>query len=136
MPLLGWLLGISFARYIEQVDHWIAFGILLIIGVNFIRESRKEVDVKVENSLKMGALLLAALATSIDACAVGLSLSMSGKTILVPALIFGIVTFACSLTCYRIGAKLGEKFGPKLMCVGGIILIGIGCKILVEHLFF
>lgn len=136
MPAIGWFGGDLIASYIEAVDHWVAFVILLIVGVNFIRESRHEVEVKTESFIKPLPLLMAALATSIDACAVGFSLSLSGNPILIPALIFGVVTFLCSMTCCRIGAKLGERFGSKLLCVGGIILIGIGTKILIEHLFF
>ena len=136
MPAIGWFGGDLIASYIETIDHWVAFGILLVVGINFIRESRHDVEVKTENFIKPLPLFMAALATSIDACAVGFSLSLSGNPILIPAIIFGVVTFLCSMICCRIGAKLGEKFGPKLMCVGGIILIGIGTKILIEHLFF
>ena len=136
MPVIGWFGGELIASWIEAVDHWIAFTILLIIGIKFIIDSRHETEVKVEDVLNPLAVFIAAIATSIDACAVGFSLSMTHQPILIPAIIFTIVTFICSLTCCRLGAKLAEKLGSKFMLYGGIILIGIGTKILIEHLFF
>ncbi len=129
MPAIGWLCGSFIQRYVEAFGHWIAFGILMILGVKFIIDSRREE----QEEIRIGflAILLAAFATSIDALAVGFSLAMDQKPILVPAAIFGVVTFACSMIACRIGAKLGEKFGPKLLLIGGIILIGIGVKIVV-----
>ena len=136
MPVFGWLGGELVASFIEAVDHWVAFGILLILGIKFILDSRKDEEIKVESMLKPLPVFIAALATSIDACAVGFSLSISQNPILVPAIIFAGVTFFCSMICVRLGAKLGEKLGKKFMIIGGGILILIGVKILVEHLFF
>ena len=136
MPALGWLGGYMVAELIRAVDHWVAFGILLFLGCKFIWDSRHETEVKVQDVLKPGPIFLAALATSIDACAVGFTLSMTQKPIVIPAIIFTLVTLGCSLLCCKLGAKLGEKMGPKFMLVGGIVLILIGSKILVEHVFF
>jgi putative Mn2+ efflux pump MntP len=135
MPVIGWLGGELVADFIQAVDHWVAFGILLIIGVKFIWDSREEVDVKVESDLKPLAVLIAAFATSIDACAVGFSLSMAQDPIVLPSILFAVVTFFCSVLCVRLGSKLSEKFGNKFMIIGGCILILIGVKILVEHLW-
>ena len=135
MPALGWLGGEVIAEYLRAIDHWIAFGILLVIGIKFILDSRKEEEVDVQKMLHPVTIFLSAIATSIDAFAVGFSLSMAEQPIVLPALIFAVVTFGCSLGCCFIGAKLGEKFGPKLLIIGGIILILIGTRILVNDLF-
>ena len=133
MPALGWWGGTWISQWLERWNHWIAFGILLIIGIKFIYDSRHEAEVKDDVLMHPLLLLLLAIATSIDAFAVGFSMSLTQKPILVPALIYGVVTMICSLVCSRIGAKVGEKFGTKLLVIGGIILIGIGIKILLEH---
>ena len=135
MPALGWLGGEMVADFLSAIDHWVASGILLVIGIKFILDSRKKEEVDVGKMLHPLAIFFSAIATSIDAFAVGFSLSMTGEPIVVPALIFALVTFACSLACCYIGAKLGEKFGPKLLIVGGIILILIGTRILVNDLW-
>lgn len=135
MPAIGWCGGELVARFVETFGHWIAFGILIVVGGKFILDSRHETETEVKDVLKPWPIIIAAFATSIDACAVGFSLALDGAPIVIPALIFGIVTFVCSLVCCKIGSKLGEKFGPKLLLIGGIVLILIGVKILVEKLF-
>ena len=112
-----------------------AFVILLIVGGKFILDSRHENDAEVKSILKPLPIFLSAFATSIDACAVGFSLAMEEQPILVPALIFGVVTFMCSMICCYIGSKIGEKLGPRLLLIGGIVLILIGIKILISGLF-
>lgn len=134
MPTLGWLGGAALSSWIAAFDHWIAFGILLVVGVKFIWDAFHEEEVKVEQILKPLPIFLAAFATSIDAFAVGFSLNLSGSPIVAPAIIIAITTFFCSLICHRLGAKIGEKFGPKLLIIGGVILILIGGKILCEHM--
>lgn len=133
MPVIGWAGGELVAEFIAAIDHWVAFVILVIVGGKFIWDSRHESEVEVKDVLKPLPIFLAAFATSIDACAVGFSLSLSGNPIVLPACIIALVTFLCCLICCRIGAKLGEKFGPKLLLIGGLVLIGIGIKILCEH---
>ena len=135
MPVIGWLGGEGLAGFLEAVDHWVAFAILVVVGGKFIYDSRQEEEIDVKDVLKPWPILLAAFATSIDACAVGFGLSMAHEAIIVPAIFFTTVTFLCSLICCRIGASLGEKYGPKLLLVGGIVLILIGFKILLGDLY-
>ena len=134
MPVIGWFGGELVAQFIEAIDHWVAFVILVIVGGKFIYDSREESDVEVKDVLKPLPIFLAAFATSIDACAVGFTLSLNGDPIVLPACIIALVTFLCCLICCRLGAKIGEKFGSKLLVMGGLVLIGIGIKILLEHL--
>lgn len=135
MPAIGWLGGELVERIVERFGPWIAFFILLVIGIKFILDSRKDEAIETKDILKFVPLLLTAFATSIDACAVGFSLALAGEPIVFAAIIFAVVTFFCSLFACWIGAKLGEKFGPKLLLIGGIILILIGCRILIHSLF-
>lgn len=135
MPAIGWGGGELIYRFVDTFGHWIAFAILLIVGGKFILDSRHENDAVAKDVLKPWPIIVAAFATSIDACAVGFSLALDSAPILIPALIFGVVTFLCSMLCCKIGSKLGEKFGPKLLLIGGIVLILIGVKILLEKLF-
>lgn len=135
MPALGWLSGELIYRFVQAWGHWIAFAILLVVGTKFILDSRHENDAEVKNILQPIPIFLSAFATSIDAYAVGFTLAMEEQPIIVPALIFGIVTFACSIGCCRIGSKIGEKLGPKLLLFGGIVLLFIGIKILFSGLF-
>ncbi len=135
MPVIGWCGGELVAQLVETFGHWIAFAVLLAVGGKFILDSRHENDAEAKDVLKPWPIIVAAFATSIDACAVGFSLALDGSPILIPTLIFGVVTFLCSMICCRVGAKLGEKFGPKLLLIGGIVLILIGVKILISHLW-
>lgn len=138
MPLVGWLAGLTVRRYIVQVDHWIAFGLLSFIGGKMIWESlRKEKDCGEKSCpMDLSNLVILAVATSIDALAVGLSLSFLNVSIFIPALIIGCVTFAISLAGVYIGKKFGHLFEKKMELIGGLVLIGIGVKILLEHLIF
>ena len=147
MPLLGYLLGSQFKDYITCVDHWIAFVLLLIIGVNMIREALgKEEDGEVcpkeENPFAFKTMLMLAVATSIDALAAGVSFAFLGvcnfASILPPIGIIGFVSFALSLAGLMFGIRCGCGIARKLRSElwGGIILIVIGTKILIEHLFF
>lgn len=135
MPLLGWLVGIKFSDYIIHIDHWIAFFILSIIGLKMIHESRKdEKNEKTYNPLNNKILLILAIATSIDALAVGVGFSFLQIPILSPVLIIGIITFILSTVGVIIGNKSGVFFKNKAEFLGGIILIIIGFNILFEHL--
>jgi putative Mn2+ efflux pump MntP len=136
MPVVGWAAGLVFVRFMASLDHWIAFGLLVFIGGRMVWESRKkEGECKDSmNCLHVPTLLLLSLATSIDALAVGLSFSMLGIQIVVPVLIIGSITFLICFAGVYIGKELGHFFENKLELIGGIILIGIGIKILVEHL--
>jgi putative Mn2+ efflux pump MntP len=135
MPILGWLAGLSFREIISDVDHWIAFGLLFLIGCKMIYESSKmEVNNKKINPLDVYVLLMLSIATSIDALAIGLTLSFLNVPIILPSIIIGTITFSLSVIGVYFGNKFGHYFERKIEMVGGFILIGIGIKILIEHL--
>jgi putative Mn2+ efflux pump MntP len=135
MPLLGWLVGFTLKELITDIDHWIAFFLLLIIGARMLYESffGKEKDIPI-NSLNIGTLLLLSIATSIDALVVGMSLALINVPIITPIIIIGCVTFILSHIGVFLGKKVGQFFARKVGVVGGLILIAIGTKILLEHL--
>ncbi|MBW2091645.1 MAG: manganese efflux pump [Deltaproteobacteria bacterium] len=136
MPVMGWLAGIGFRGLISGVDHWIAFGLLVFIGGKMIYEAfGVNAGEKGRRAMNNYTLFILAIATSIDALAVGLSLSLLKVSILLPIVIIGSVTFFLSILGLVIGHKLGLFFGKKVEILGGLILIGIGIRILVEHLF-
>ena len=135
MPLIGWSAGLSFRNYISGIDHWIAFGLLGIVGCKMIYESFKmEVNNKKIDPLNVYVLLMLSIATSIDALAVGLSLSFLNVSIAPPAIIIGVVTFLLSIFGVYFGNRFGHYFERKIEIIGGLILIGIGVKILIDHL--
>jgi manganese efflux pump family protein len=136
MPALGWLVGSTVAHFIAPFDHWIAFGLLAFVGVRMIRSglSPDEESYRADPS-RGGTLVLLSLATSIDAFAVGLTLAMLSVPIVYPVLVIGIVTGALSLLGLLAGNRLGKTFGKRMEVVGGIILIAIGIRIVVTHLF-
>ena len=139
MPLIGWAAGTLFEKYITQFDHWIAFGLLLLLGGKMIydgifdKDEQKEGE---EKPLKLGflTLLVMAIATSIDALAVGVTFAFLKVNIWMAVSIIGATTFAFSLVGVGIGVKVGDKFKNKAEIFGGVILILIGLKILLEHL--
>ena len=136
MPLIGWLAGERFKDSIAAYDHWVAFGLLALVGGKMIFESfklKKAKDPAVDPSSILVVLTLA-VATSIDALAVGVTLSLVTDSILFAVLMIGIITFALSLAGIRIGMKVGHFFENKIEIFGGIILLLIGIKILLEHL--
>ena len=135
MPLFGWLTGRGLRGFISSVDHWVAFGLLSLIGGKMIYESVKSGSgEKGEKSLDVGVLLVLSIATSIDALAVGLSFAFLNVSIVAPILVIGLVTFSLSLLGVLVGNKVGHFFENKIEILGGIILIIIGIKILSEHL--
>ena len=136
MPLIGYLIGAQFQAQIEMFDHWIAFTLLFIIGANMIREALKGNDENEdgEADLSVKGMLILAVSTSIDALAVGVTFAFL-KTSIVPAIsIIGISTFIISILGVKIGNVFGLKFKKKAEIAGGIVLILIGTKILLEHL--
>ena len=133
MPIIGWIVGLSIIDLISGFDHWIAFGLLTFIGVRMIYESVIKESKKVVSSSSFRVLIILSLATSIDALAVGLSLSFLETSITTPAFIIGIITFSLSFLGVFIGKKFGSYF-EKIGVLGGIILIVIGLRILIEHL--
>ncbi|MCX5645518.1 MAG: manganese efflux pump MntP family protein [Phycisphaerae bacterium] len=135
MPIIGFLAGLSLKDYIEAYDHWIALALLSFVGGKMIYESFK-IDAVERNRDPSNPLVLLALsfATSIDALAVGITLSLLKTPILLAVTIIGLVTFGLSYTGVAIGKRFGHFFESKVEIVGGIILIAIGIKIVVEHL--
>ncbi len=135
MPLIGWLAGMGLRDYICGVDHWIAFGLLSMIGCKMIYESTKlETERKQINPLNVSLLLILSIATSIDALAVGVSFAFIQMAIITPIIVIGIVTFLLSYLGTFVGNKFGHFFEKKIELAGGLILIGMGTKILIEHL--
>ena len=139
MPLVGFLLGTLFAAAIQAVDHWIAFALLALIGVNMLREAleKHDCDCCKESSadLSVKTMFVMAIATSIDALAVGISLAMAGNVNIVLAVVLiGVTTFLLSALGVKIGNIFGTRFEKKAQCAGGVILVLLGVKILLEHL--
>lgn len=133
MPVIGYFAGRSFAHLIENIDHWIVFFLLLLIGGNMIKETFGEEET-VNDSFGFKTMLLLAIATSIDALAVGVSFAFLKVNILYAATFIGITTFVCSAFGIKIGNVFGSKHKAKAEIAGGIILIFIGTKVLLEHL--
>jgi putative Mn2+ efflux pump MntP len=135
MPVIGWLAGLGLISFISGIDHWIAFGLLVFIGCKMIYESIKiESREDKSNPLNFYVLLMLSVATSIDALAVGLSFAFLKISIATPIIVIGTVTFMLSFVGVFAGNKFGHFFENKIEIAGGIVLIGIGLKILVEHL--
>jgi len=134
MPLIGWAAGTTFNKYISSFDHWLAFALLVIIGGRMMYESFTKKPEEVRNCLHFPTLLLLSLATSIDALAVGLSFAMLNTNIWYPIAIIGAITFFISMAGMRFGKSVGPLFGKRIELIGGLVLIGIGMKILIEHL--
>jgi putative Mn2+ efflux pump MntP len=135
MPAIGWFAGLSLRNLISELDHWVAFVLLAAIGGKMIYESFKlESDKKQINPLRPDVLLLLSIATSIDALAVGVTFAFLNIAIVWPVLIIGLITFGTCFIGVFIGDKFGHIFESKIELAGGLILIAVGLKILLEHL--
>ncbi len=134
MPIAGFCLGSSFYDLISAYDHWVAFLLLLLIGANMIREALSGGDEGKDPDMSPKAMLPLAVATSIDALAVGISLSMEEADVLVPAAVIGAVTLAISAAGVKLGSLFGDRYGSGAEAVGGAILILIGLRILLDGL--
>ena len=134
MPFLGYLLGAGFKDAISAYDHWVAFILLALIGGNMIRESREDEEESLDASLSFRSMVLLAIATSIDALAVGVTLAFLAVPILSSVCFIGVVTFCLSLVGVKAGNVFGCKYKSKAEFVGGLVLILIGLKILLEHM--
>ena len=137
MPLIGFFLGTLFADAIEAFDHWVAFGLLAIIGINMLKEAfeNDECENCGSDDLSVKKMFVMAVATSIDALAVGVSLAMAGGVnIFLAIALIGVVTFAMSAAGVKVGNVFGSRFEKKAQIAGGCILILLGVKILLEHL--
>ncbi|MCW4040219.1 MAG: manganese efflux pump MntP family protein [Candidatus Bathyarchaeota archaeon] len=134
MPVIGWLVGTSILGIISQYDHWVAFGLLLVIGSRMIYEAVQTDVTTILSIHKLSMLVMLSLATSIDALAVGLSLSILDIPIVIPGLVIGIITWILSFLGVYLGHIVGAKVSSKVSILGGLLLIGIGAKILLDHL--
>lgn len=141
MPLIGWLGVSTFTSYLENIDHWIAFGLLTFLGGRMIRESFLPEEEKKIKPRKLKTQVILAIATSIDALAVGISFACTGfsnlRMLACPLLIIGFVSFIMSIIGVLLGVRFGKPIARKLKpeLIGGIILIGIGIKVLLSHLY-
>lgn len=134
MPVIGYFLGNTFESLITQIDHWIAFVLLTTIGAKMLFDALSNGSESCNDAVDLKTMLPLAIATSIDALAVGITLAFLKVNILVSALIIGITTFIMSFIGVKLGNKFGSKYEKKAQVLGGIILILIGTKILLEHL--
>lgn len=139
MPFIGYWVGSLFSEYIEAFDHWVAFALLSLIGINMLREAFSKDDEcscsrEEKNEFAPAKMIVLAIATSIDALAVGIALSfdLAGNEILPAVLLIGVITFALSVVGVKVGNLFGAKYKSKAEIAGGVILIGIGLKILLE----
>ena len=133
MPLAGYLLGSRFQSMIQRVDHWIAFVLLALIGANMVRESQGEAE-HLDDSFTPGTMLPLAVATSIDALAVGVTFAFLNVRIIPAAALIGVTTFALSAIGVRLGSVFGARYQARAELAGGIVLILMGVKILLEHM--
>lgn len=137
MPALGYVLGTTFANKIAAIDHWIAFILLALIGANMIKEALSSDDDECQDdSLRLGDLIMLSIATSIDALAVGITFAFFNVSLLFSVSMIGIITFIICVIGVKVGNVFGEKYKSKAELAGGLILIVMGAKILIDHLFF
>jgi putative Mn2+ efflux pump MntP len=135
MPVIGYLTGLTISQYISEYDHWVAFGILAAVGLKMIYESFKiKEERKAMHPANVVMLLALAIATSIDAMAVGITLSLITKQIVEAVIIIGLVTFGLCCAGVYIGKRFGHFFESGIEAIGGLVLIGLGVKILLQHL--
>jgi manganese efflux pump family protein len=139
MPLAGWSVGRFASGYVKAFDHWIAFVLLSAIGGKMLFEALhtgKEANAEKKDPHNIFLVITLAFATSIDAAAVGISLSFLNVAVVLPSIIIGITTAVLSFIAYYLGCRFGDLWGKKIEIIGGVILVGLGVKILIEHLFF
>ena len=134
MPVIGFFLGATFEGVVTQVDHWIAFGLLTFIGINMLKEALGKDEENHDDSVDFKTMSMLAIATSIDALAVGITFAFLKVNMILASSMIGIVTFAICVIGVKIGNKFGDKYERKAETVGGLILILMGIKILLEHL--
>ena len=134
MPLIGYFLGVGFQDKVETIDHWIAFILLLTIGINMIKDIYSKEDDDKNDNINFKEMVILATATSIDALAVGITMAFLDVNIIFAVFLIGIITFTISAIGVKIGNVFGDKYEKKAKLTGGIILILIGIKILLEHL--
>lgn len=137
MPFIGYHLGLAFSDKIAFIDHWIAFILLVLIGINMIKEGlEQDEDNEQDDTLRIGGLIMLSIATSIDALIIGMTFAFLNVSIIPSIIVIGIITFVLCIIGVKVGNVFGEKYRSKAEFIGGAILVLIGIKVLVEHLFF
>ena len=134
MPVIGYFLGTTFETLVTQIDHWIAFALLSFIGINMLKEAFSKDTENCNDNVDFKTMIVLAIATSIDALAIGITFAFLKVNLIVSVLMIGIITFILSVIGVKIGNKFGDKYERKAETVGGLILILMGIKILLEHL--
>lgn len=134
MPVIGYFLGTTFERFITNVDHWVAFILLVGIGINMVKEAFDKESENRNDNVDVKTMLVLSIATSIDALAIGITFACLKIHIVMPVITIGLITFIISVIGVKIGNQFGDKYGKKAEIMGGVILILLGIKILLEHL--
>jgi len=135
LPIIGWLFGNTIEPLVKNFDHWVAFGLLAFVGIRMLRSGLSKDDEEIQKDPSKGlTMVMLSIAVSIDALAVGLSLAFLGVNIWTPALVIGLVTGALSLIGLRMGNGIGKRFGKPVEVLGGLVLIGIGIRIVLSHM--
>jgi putative Mn2+ efflux pump MntP len=135
MPVIGWLFGKTIEPLVQSLDHWVAFGLLAFVGIRMIRSGFSRVEEKILKDPSRGwTMVMLSVAVSIDALAIGLSLAFLDVDIWTPAMVIGLVTGTLSLIGLRVGNRVGRRFGKPVEVLGGLVLIGIGVRIVMSHL--
>ncbi len=135
-PLIGYLLGAAFDKYIDNFDHWIIFAILLLLGLNLIKEAFSKDSEKIKDDLSFKSMFLLSLAISVDSLAVGITLALDEMNLYLSLIIIAALTFLVTIIGVFIGHKFGQKYKRQATFIGGILLIAIGIEVLIEHLCF
>ena len=134
MPVIGYFLGTTFERFITYVDHWVAFILLVGIGINMVKEAFDKESENRNDNVDMKTMLVLSIATSIDALAIGITFACLKIHIVMPVITIGLITFIISVIGVKIGNRFGDKYEKKAEIMGGVILILLGIKIVLEHL--
>ena len=134
MPVIGYFLGTTFEKFITYVDHWVAFILLVGIGINMVKEAFNKESENRNDNVDVKTMLVLSIATSIDALAIGITFACLKIHIVMPVITIGLITFIISVIGVKIGNQFGDKYGKKAEIMGGVILILLGIKILLEHL--
>jgi putative Mn2+ efflux pump MntP len=134
MPIIGYFLGVSFRDYITKIDHWISFALLIFLGIKMLKEAFDNEACSTNDSVAFRVMIVLAVATSIDALAVGITFAFLKVNLLLAVSLIGIITFLLSMVGVRLGHVFGARYKRVAECVGGVVLIVLGFKILFEHL--
>ena len=134
MPVIGYFLGTTFEKFITYVDHWVAFILLVGIGINMVKEAFNKESENRNDNVDMKTMLVLSIATSIDALAIGITFACLKIHIVMPVITIGLITFIISVIGVKIGNRFGDKYEKKAEIMGGVILILLGIKIVLEHL--